>query len=346
MKSRLFTKNFQTGKTVIIFILLAWCFANPMQAQRRQSQPSKPDSAKTQSQGKTSTSTPSLLSKLHYRPDASSMNLNGKVKSIYAVTYNAFEKNGAIIKTDTSGEPTLTSFDAAGNISTILFYKKDGSIAGAYELKYLKPGMLTERKSYLYSRNRLTEKEVYKYDDRDYLISKITHDSVGNITSQYNYTYFINFREDKYSMKTDSFYYRDWSTHKLIGIHTDDYSDFILDKDTNIISKESKLISSFKLVTYGYNGQRQKVSETYRDNSRHNGTAMYDTVYTIRYEYDVKGNVVREIPTGDAWARSYEYTYDSKGNWIKQVINNNVNEDIYFNKDDQYVINERKIVYY
>ena len=148
--------------------------------------------------------------------DLAELKLNGKIKSIREIPYEAVEKFGEVVKGDALGgfgnlqitfnekgnkleensfnlDGSLFSkytykYDDKGNKLEENFFNSDGSLSSKYTYKYDDKGNQIEGNSFN-SDGRLSFKYTYKYDDKGNQIEENSFNSDGNLDDKYTYKY-------------------------------------------------------------------------------------------------------------------------------------------------------------
>lgn len=167
-------------------------------------------------------------------------------------------------------------------------------------------------------------RENNKILKKTYLIS---YDNNGNILSRKEYAYTLKKAEELPEEYDEYTYGYEKNTDKLLeicscvkgenGNYVESTQTFTYDSIGNPTSYKGKSVTwtkgrqmtGYDGVTFGYNGQGQRISKT--------------KAGTVKYLYDVNGNLVKESGKG------VEYYYDGSG-----VIGMKYNERVYFYRKD------------
>ena len=122
--------------------------------------------------------------------DLAELKLNGKIKSIREIPYEAVEKFGEVVKGDALGGfgNLQITFNEKGNKLEENFFNSDGSLSSKYTYKYDDKGNQIEGNSFN-SDGRLSFKSTYKYDDKGNQIEENSFNSDGNLDDKYTYKY-------------------------------------------------------------------------------------------------------------------------------------------------------------
>lgn len=262
--------------------------------------------------------------------DWTELKLNGKVKSIKEISYEAVYRFGEIAKGKKKGIPNsyindkYLLFNQKGNKIEEIEYKSDGSIKS---------------------------KRLYNYDDKNYLIGKNSNKSDGSNFSKSTYTYnekgkLIENITDSLDFRTKTIFKYDnrnnlidksWYSKNgsLSGKYTYKYNTKDYKTEKNSYSREGNLKSNKK---YKYDSKNNLVEENKYDSK---GSHSRRT----RYTYNEKGYLieVKSYHSDGSIALNYIYKYndkidfDKKDNWIRKLM---LIDDI-----PEYII-EREIIYF
>ena len=213
--------------------------------------------------------------------DLAELKLNGKVKSIREIPYEAVEKFGEVVRGDALailGENQQITFNDKGNKIEENWFNSDGSLFSKYTYKYDDKGNKIEQNSFNPD-GSLSFKSTYKYDDKGNKIESNSFNSDGSLDSKYTYKY-------------------------------DDKGNEI---ERNIFNPDGRL--SFKL-TYKYDDKGNIIEE-----NSFNLDGSLDSKYTYKYDDKgniiEENSFISDVNLADKY--TYKYTYDQQGNWIQQI---------------------------
>ena len=213
--------------------------------------------------------------------DLAELKLNGKVKSIREIPYEAVEKFGEVVKGDALailGENQQITFNDKGNKIEENWFNSDGSLFSKYTYKYDDKGNKIESISFN-SDGRLSSKSTYKYDDKGNKIEKNSFNSDGSLSSKLTYKY-----DDK-----DNLIEVNWSNPD--GSLNSKYTYKYDDKGNKIEQNSFKpnISLSYKL-TYKYDDKGNEI-----EINSFNSDGNLDDKYTYKYTYDQQGNWIQKI---------------------------------------------------
>ena len=223
---------------------------------------------------------------------------------------------------------------ATNQISTIRYGARKGkTLILRDSVRYAYDGMGNITKVYENGEQEVT----YEYDgigrltrENNKILGKtylITYDNNGNILSRKEYAYTLKKAEELPEEYDEYTYGYEKNTDKLLeicscvkgenGNYVESTQTFTYDSIGNPTSYKGKSVTwtkgrqmtGYDGVTFGYNGQGQRISKT--------------KAGTVKYLYDVNGNLVKESGKG------VEYYYDGSG-----VIGMKYNERVYFYRKD------------
>ena len=122
--------------------------------------------------------------------DLAELKLNGKIKSIREIPYEAVEKFGEVVKGDALGGfgNLQITFNEKGNKLEENSFNLDGSLFSKYTYKYDDKGNKLEE-NFFNSDGSLSSKYTYKYDDKGNQIEENSFNSDGNLDDKYTYKY-------------------------------------------------------------------------------------------------------------------------------------------------------------
>ena len=284
-----------------------------------------------------------FVEKCYYKTNAAKLNLKGKVKSIKETQYKATKKGDIYIKEPDNeyySTNVITTFSETGDEILSTSINKDGMVTDSREYKYIKPGMESQWLNYN-GKHELESKVTFEYDDKDYLITKTVFDTAGKIKSKSrsNYNFTSNSTYEKQFVKDD-------------GTLDDDKYIYTYNTDTLLADEESispnSAFSTYRIM-YSYDSTKRLAEKTLHNSIAKDGedtrTAGFKTVSITKYEYDAKGNMIKESSELIDFAgqsgmvtETYEYVYDTKGNWTKKITHRV--------ELGNYIIAEREIKYY
>ena len=187
--------------------------------------------------------------------DLAELKLNGKVKSIREIPYEAVEKFGEVAKGDALdiiGENLQITFNEKGNKLEENSFNSDGSLNSKYTYKYDDKGNKIESNLFN-SDGRFSGMLTYKYDDKGNQIEANSFNSDGSLFSKYTYKY-------------------------------DDKGNQI---EKNYFNSDGRL---FYKYTYKYDDKGNKI-----ESNLLNSDVNLDDKYTYKYTYDQQGNWIQRI---------------------------------------------------
>ena len=123
--------------------------------------------------------------------DLAELKLNGKIKSIREIPYEAVEKFGEVVKEDVLGivnENLQITFNDKGNKLEENWFNPDGSLSLKYTYKYDDKGNQIEENSFD-ADGSLSFKYTYKYDDKGNKIELNGFNPDGRLSSKSTYKY-------------------------------------------------------------------------------------------------------------------------------------------------------------
>ena len=123
--------------------------------------------------------------------DLAELKLNGKIKSIREIPYEAVEKFGEVVKGDALdrfGKNLQITFNEKGNKLEENSFNPYGSLFSKYTYKYDDKGNQIEKNSFN-SDGSLDSKYTYKYDDKGNIIEENSFISDVNLDDKYTYKY-------------------------------------------------------------------------------------------------------------------------------------------------------------
>ena len=123
--------------------------------------------------------------------DLAELKLNGKVKSIREIPYEAVEKFGEVVKGDALdrfGENLQITFNEKGNKLEKNSFNPDGSLSFKHTYKYDDKGNQIEL-NFFNPDDNLDFKFTYKYDDKGNEIERNSFNSDGSLFLKYTYKY-------------------------------------------------------------------------------------------------------------------------------------------------------------
>jgi YD repeat-containing protein len=255
--------------------------------------------------------------------DLVSENLNGYVKSVNVIKFEAAEKFGDITK----GEKTARDYEAYNKSGfRTEFLMKDYKDDSEWTCKFTYDG-----------NNNLIETDVNdegeieiskrKFNDRRNVEVEDTYNKKGNLTgrskfiynnsglltkvNQYDANGKLTFTvEDKYNENNQlisSLSYDEPRKLLYSSYYKYDMRGNVIEDISGSRNKKGAMDESTK--TFRFNGKKQKTEETY---SSSGGNPTKTT-----YEYDTNGNL---LVKKDSYNQdTYTYTYDKQNNWTKRI---------------------------
>lgn len=271
------------------------------------------------------------------------MDLNGKVKSLKKITYNAVMKFGKIEKVNIQTQDQARLFYS--EFDFISYYNGD-----YYEIFFNQNGNIVEKNFYNQDSSLIT-KMIYEYNDKGNLIRRNNYDSDGSLNkilickndNNGNIIEQSSFFPDSSGGVKKLFFKRD-SKGNIIkkekfdsnGNITEKYT-FKYDSTGNIIAGE-KYISEDSLKTKWQNQFDEKGNIVNWNWIEYKSDSTVYNKITIKYKYNNKSDIIEESHNrlkNGSWI--FKYHYDKKRNWIKETT---------FLDDKVLTIRERQIEYY
>jgi len=289
--------------------------------------------------------------------DLANLNLNGKVKSITEVSFEAIDEFGKISKglkyrDDNSIKNRLDLFP-----SNTGFYKpENGIILNDFFMQFNEYGNLIEIDNFL--DGFPNEKYIFDYNDKNSKTEEREYNRSGKINNSSKYTYNNKnqiIQEDLYVKSTDinrKFTYdyneNDELSGKTMfstnGQNIDLLTKFTYNKQGLLI--ESKYSNSNNKYAYKYNYFYDKnnnlIKLTYTDNK---GLIQQ----TYQFKYDANNNVIEEelihsqdtvttygYKTNFSYKYNYKYELDKLNNWVKCILLIDNNPKFIFEREIEY----------
>jgi hypothetical protein len=305
------------------------------------------------------------------------MDLNGKVKSLTQIIYDADDQSGEIQKKRMLSR-SVYLFNEQGNIVEENYFKPDGSQKSKSTYKYNKKGQIIEN-LFLKDEGNLVYKVSYEYNTKWQMV-KMNHlnyeansehsetckyDKKGNEIERNSYWSDGSLGMIALSLEQDGTIKKEFQ--KPYGSQANKFLFKYDDKGNRIEeanyrpdgSLDAKRISKFdekgnKIETEVYNsGGKMIFRSVYKyDEKGHligHNDGESDAAMEIVYDkkYDEKGNIIEEIKESDQRKLrvSYKYdSYDKYGNWL--VETKTVSSLTDTGKVYSIIINERDIQYH
>ena len=281
------------------------------------------------------------------KSDLEKEGLNGEVKSVRQIIYDAVLEDGKIVKgyvRDSGLDNYERVYDANGNkIKETLFYE-DGEVQETNTFTYNSFNQVIESTNYD-GAGRLRTKTSFGYNENQKLIKIYEVGSDGN----QNTSTVFNYNEDGKKSEELVYDYTNQLDYKLVFTYKDgkkseearyDYNNELVEKTFYTYNSNGNLVEEKKYegeelldkFVYAYNQKGQKILyERYEGD----GTLGFRSTY----EYDEKGNVVKEgitTPGEPEFVTTRTFTYE-KGNWINKVE---------YEDGEPLTLTERTITYY
>lgn len=292
--------------------------------------------------------------------DLKEMSLNGRVKLITEVFYDAKENNGTIVKGEIQ-KSNSTLFDKQGKIIEENSYTSDGSLSSKTECQYNDKGNLTEGDGYGPSGN-LYSKATYEYNDKGKITEQNCYNenassySITKITYQYDELGY-NIEKDEYRLDGTVQVYK--YKYDFDGNEVEDKYNYLSDGRHNGCSKQYNN-KGWLTEEQEYDLNGNYVSQTfYQYNEQGNLTEAYSTEldtssYTYHkfhsYRYDDMNNLTEEtsynLDSSIRWRSNCQYEYDIHNNWIKNIQHTTSMQPNAEDSSTVSSITERSIDYY
>ncbi len=294
------------------------------------------------------------------KSDLSVYDLKGNVKSFNELTFKGEKKFGDLV----NGKRTssfFNTFNKSGFITERVseWENHAGSFKIITNFSYDSNNNMVEMTS-----NDHYGKEIIKkmLNGRGEIVEENKYDSTGKLIGKTKYKYNsnnLNILKDEYNVEGKLEYSEDLkynSNNHLLVSEKRNYTkevtnimSYLYDDQGNVI----EIISSFRnrnddmaqeyVITLIWNINKQVAMRIYTKSDSQEPTTI------TNYEYDSKGNVLREvlewrskIGLRGKVTMSYEYTYDGQNNWIKKIKTNGSDGS----KTSDFTIYEREIKYY
>lgn len=275
-----------------------------------------------------------------------SQGLNRNVKSIKVTTYEAKNKFGEITKCDFE-EEYLMEFNSSGNITSITFYDENGELEDVIKYKYDNNNQLIEYSEYDYNgelnfgyeleyENDLLKKQTIKlpYNNK-------TQTTVFEHNGEYTLEerFFINdilTSTSEYTRYDDNG--KEWVTYDKEGAY-----------ESKGICEFNRAKQITLQIVYDKNGEiKSKITNEYNNAGCITKHCINDNICQIeRNDKNLPVSIIGgELYLSSNFFITYEnddlyiieYEYDKKGNWIKQFVYKGDNKE-------PYTISERIINY-
>lgn len=280
--------------------------------------------------------------------------LNGKVKTVKSMCYEAEEQFGEVEK-----DGILDEWDSDNYLS----------LYPACHYEYNKDGYIVKTTKFDEDGD-MTEVTIYEYDDLANLIKETSYDEDGdvfkiitnkyikkNLTAQYTYAsngeldYFweytiqngkpIDYKESWISYSEE--YELKWSFDGFNIKSFSLYNNGNLTESGEYLYKNHKLSlftkkDSLGFVTYKYEAEWSKCGQLLFKKQTSEGIDKL----IVNNEYDEIGDLIQHTRSGDWSGGDVNYTFkytsfDEKGNWLERII---------YTKNKAHIIQERTIEYY
>lgn len=257
--------------------------------------------------------------------DCKKLGLNKVVKSVQVKTYEAESKFGEIIRSD-SDCGYLALFDADGNLTSITDFDAEGELDGKTVYEYDEKNHIVKFVSYDWDGEMVfSVNNVY---DGKYLIKTQSVNSDDIYLTEYKrngesiqeYSYSVNGEVKEIAKYLESNQLRSSyivydNTGKEIRTVQQEF-----DKYGNLLKKTISTGVKEETTTYAYNKAgylTEVLTSDYKGEIRYNdkNLPVYVKGGVIYYNTDV---YLDQWYEDDVY--SIEYEYDNKGNWIKQIV--------------------------
>lgn len=284
--------------------------------------------------------------------DLSKNNLNGNVKSVTSLSYEAKNYDGKLVKGDNVSEGlfegnTVEIYNNTGYLLEEKNFYYDGSVYLSVLYSYDEKGKLVNRSNFNHGKKGYSKE--FEYDENGNMINEYDltptgiaqrnwaykYDKKGNNIER-SYTYFLDESNDfktLYEYDNDGNKVQE-STYDKYGIQN---TIIFYKHDTNGNLIEEKVYSKSDLFytnefKYDSKGNILEDIQTTSENEK----------IKISNKYDSNGNLISKIRISSQnkeydFNYSYQYDYDNLGNWIKRVK---------FTNGKPQFIRERTIEYY
>lgn len=277
--------------------------------------------------------------------DLKTMGLQGNVKNLREIKYNAVEKSGEITKGSKVGELSF-EFDLFGNKNVWIFSTSNGELRRVtyqYENGYLIEEINFE------PNGSLSYRISYKYDNTGNILEETFYNSASNVWARRE-TY-------KYDNKNNKIEWIDYLSDGTISLRsTHKYNEGGNEIEQNRYSSDGSLLDKWifkhdekgnviELYDYEPDGS---LDRTFLKQYDEKGNKIEVSIYRFgkliskeTWIYDEKGNIIDQTELGPNGSLIQKYTYknefDNNGNWIKQIS---------YEYDIPLYVIEREIVYY
>lgn len=264
--------------------------------------------------------------------DNKKFGLNRTVKSVQVKTYVAENKFGEIFKGELSHkENYLAFFDAKGNLTSITEFDEDGDMVSKTIYEYDDNNHITKQTNYNRYGNVTSFSEMLYQGEYIIKYKSVVGDNIflseyqrnGSEIQEYTFTkneVLVSKRKYKYleSSKTRHLYVEYDETGKEIQTVQSDF-----DKKGNILKETISRGKEVESTSYSYNkaGYMTGMSTS----SGKSGEVRYNEKNLPIYANGAFLNHNTDVflhPNLDYLTPIYyfEYEYDNKGNWIKQIV--------------------------
>jgi YD repeat-containing protein len=228
------------------------------------------------------------------------LNIQGDMKIIYQIEFEAIEKDGLIKKGDTIECTEIRyEFDDKNRLYKEEYCLMD--IMTLNEYQYDKSGKLIERMNF----NQLDRQ--YKYDLAGNQVKELMFDSNGQMGS-WEYKY------DKNGNRTERIGYLGESfVERWILIY--DQNDRKVKE--YMTGEEPDTIATYSIITYEYDS-KDRLVKTLTTNPETRVQAVYS------FMYDDKDNLIQhysknDFQSGIVEIKTFKYESDMNGNWIRRI---------------------------
>jgi len=232
------------------------------------------------------------------------MKISGKVKSVIDKRYNPILKSGEAQKGKLIST-TFYTFNDAGNQIEKTIEEMDESnqkVITKTTYKYNTDGNIIE--SNTMQGGKLTDKNIYKYNEKGYLTEYFVYNPDGSISNRFVY------KNDANGNRVEEVQYL--SDGSSMGKYTYKYDDKGNKIEWNSYNQDGSLFSK---TYFKYDGKGNMVE---------NGSYMNGKVsnkYTVKY--DSNGNIIEQINYDDSgkpyMKRINKYNFDTNSNWTRNI---------------------------
>lgn len=267
--------------------------------------------------------------------DWTRLDLKDKVMSYSEICYRAESHFGKIEKGKRErwsfyGLDEYREFDEKGNLIELKAFRSNGNLTSKSTFKYDDKGNRIEENSYN-SEGNLTKKWTYKHDEKGNKIERKIYDSEGVLNFKVDFDYDENgnlLEENSYDSKdtyNGKITYQYDKKENVIERNNYDSEGALNFKDNFDYNENGQMVEENSYIsedldsktTYMYDNKGNNIERI-----SYNSDGRLDS--KITYKHDDKGNIIEyNFYNSDGSLnkkRTHQYEYDKKGNWLREII--------------------------